>query len=201
MIRKLVIAFLLLLSSTHVLALSEEACLAETIYREARGEQFLGRVAVAQVVINRTKDARFPKTICKVVFQPGQFTWTPEYRKPLANADSRMIARMVMDGSYTIQDFPATYFAQKKLHPAWKVTKVRTIGNHTFYKSREIMKDYTKNGILANAYLQDNSFSDPEYVAEYVAETKPSRAKRDVSMHKAFKESYGRARRDEDLDD
>lgn len=129
---------MLLLPLTKALALSEQQCLSEVIWREARGEPFLGKVAVAQVVLNRTKDARFPKTICKVVFQPGQFTWTSWYRKPLADTDSKMIARMVINGTYTISNFPAIYFVHKKMRPTWRVTKVRTIGAHCFYRSREI---------------------------------------------------------------
>lgn len=47
--------------------------LAHLIYGEARGEPYLGKVAVAAVVLNRVSDDRFPKTIAGVVYEPGAF--------------------------------------------------------------------------------------------------------------------------------
>ena len=47
--------------------------LAHLIHGEARGEPYTGKVAVAAVVINRTRDGRFPKTIASVIYQPGAF--------------------------------------------------------------------------------------------------------------------------------
>lgn len=47
--------------------------LAHLVYGEARGEPYEGQVAVAAVVINRTRDSRFPKTIAGVIYQPGAF--------------------------------------------------------------------------------------------------------------------------------
>ncbi len=47
--------------------------LAHIIYGEARGEPYTGQVAVAAVVLNRTRDSRFPKTIAGVIYQPGAF--------------------------------------------------------------------------------------------------------------------------------
>lgn len=54
-------------------------CLAQAIYWEARNQPFQGQVAVAQVVLNRREDARFPDSLCGVVFQRTergcQFEW------------------------------------------------------------------------------------------------------------------------------
>ncbi len=47
--------------------------LARVIYGEARGETYVGQVAVAAVVLNRVEDSRFPKTIAGVVYQAGAF--------------------------------------------------------------------------------------------------------------------------------
>jgi spore cortex-lytic enzyme len=47
--------------------------LARLVYGEARGEPYEGKVAVAAVVLNRTTDSRFPKTISGVIYQPGAF--------------------------------------------------------------------------------------------------------------------------------
>ena len=47
----------------------ELKCLANNIYYEAGGENFEGKVAVAQVTINRTQDENFPNDVCGVVYQ------------------------------------------------------------------------------------------------------------------------------------
>jgi len=44
-------------------------CMATTLYAEARGEGDKGMVAVGYVIVNRTKDGRFPTTVCEVVKQ------------------------------------------------------------------------------------------------------------------------------------
>ena len=44
-------------------------CLARNIYYEAKGEPFEGKVAVAQVTINRMESGLFPNDLCKVVYQ------------------------------------------------------------------------------------------------------------------------------------
>ncbi|MEZ0537327.1 cell wall hydrolase [Caldicellulosiruptoraceae bacterium PP1] len=48
--------------------------LARAINGEARGEPYIGQVAVGAVIINRTKHPGFPKTISGVIYQPGAFT-------------------------------------------------------------------------------------------------------------------------------
>lgn len=48
--------------------------LARLVYSEARGELYVGQVAVVAVVLNRVRDSRFPNTISGVIFQPGAFT-------------------------------------------------------------------------------------------------------------------------------
>ncbi|WP_414705237.1 spore cortex-lytic enzyme [Pseudobacteroides sp.] len=47
--------------------------LARLIHGEARGESYTGRVAVGAVILNRTRDGRFPKTIAGVIYEPGAF--------------------------------------------------------------------------------------------------------------------------------
>lgn len=47
--------------------------LAHLIHGESRGEPYTGKVAVGAVVLNRTRDSRFPKTIASVIYQPGAF--------------------------------------------------------------------------------------------------------------------------------
>jgi N-acetylmuramoyl-L-alanine amidase len=44
-------------------------CLAQALYHEARGETELGRIAVAQVILNRVRAKVYPDTICGVVYE------------------------------------------------------------------------------------------------------------------------------------
>jgi spore germination cell wall hydrolase CwlJ-like protein len=51
-------------------------CLETNIYRESNGEPYAGMLAVGLVTLNRVKSSMFPSTVCKVVHQPYQFSWT-----------------------------------------------------------------------------------------------------------------------------
>jgi N-acetylmuramoyl-L-alanine amidase len=48
--------------------------LGRAITGEARGETYVGQVAIGGVILNRTRDPRFPSTIPEVIYQPGAFT-------------------------------------------------------------------------------------------------------------------------------
>ena len=54
-------------------------CLALNIYHESRDQPFLGQVAVAQVVMNRVRDKRYPNTVCEVVKQSPTYSWKPDF--------------------------------------------------------------------------------------------------------------------------
>jgi N-acetylmuramoyl-L-alanine amidase len=60
-------------SSSSISPSKDADLLARLIYGEARGEPYIGQVAVASVILNRTRDSRFPKTIAGVIYQPGAF--------------------------------------------------------------------------------------------------------------------------------
>lgn len=59
---------------------AEQYCLAQNIYFEARGEGRIGQEAVAWVTLNRVMDLRWPNSVCRVVWQPSQFSWTHDGR-------------------------------------------------------------------------------------------------------------------------
>jgi spore germination cell wall hydrolase CwlJ-like protein len=118
----------------------EVECLAKNIYFESRGEPFHGKIAVAQVTLNRVNDSvRFAKTICKVVFERKQFSWTNNPRQHITDKtawqESLVIAQAVLEGTLYIADFPAKYFHARQVSPVWakSLKPLRTIGNHVFY--------------------------------------------------------------------
>ena len=61
-------------SSKNVTNSNDVDLVARLINGEARGEPYEGQVAVGAVILNRTRDSRFPSTIAGVIYQPGAFT-------------------------------------------------------------------------------------------------------------------------------
>lgn len=111
-------------------------CLAEVIYRESRGESFKGKLAVGQVVLNRVKHSLYPQSICDVVFQKYQFSWTITFKRFKATKEFYNIADIVIRGNHELRNFKATHFHGQSISPKWKYTlkRVAIIGNHIFYK-------------------------------------------------------------------
>jgi spore germination cell wall hydrolase CwlJ-like protein len=114
----------------------EVQCLADNIYYESRGESFKGKLAVAVVTLNRTKSPDFPHTICGVVYQKDQFSWTRTKHKITdfyAWTDSLLAASMAMEDSNVLGNFRATHYHNNTVSPAWGLRKVAKIGKHIFY--------------------------------------------------------------------
>ena len=118
---------------------AELLCLAKNIYYEARGEPMYGKIAVAQVTLNRvTHRTEFQSSICGVVYAKHQFSWTMEkHREPRGEAwrEAQAIAKAVIIGTAHFPDFKALYFHNLTVQPQWNKTKelVARIGNHIFY--------------------------------------------------------------------
>ena len=78
---------------------SEVYTLARLINGEARGEPYIGQVAVGAVVLNRVKSPSFPNTISGVVYQPGAFDAVADGQINLSpGQDSIRAARDAMNG-------------------------------------------------------------------------------------------------------
>lgn len=116
----------------------EVLCLAKNIYHESRGESFEGKLAVAQVTLNRVAHKTlFKSTICGVVYQSKQFSWTinpRSVRDRSAWDESVKIAKAVM-GGLRLTNFDAIYYHTHAVKPSWRVGKqiVKVIGSHIFY--------------------------------------------------------------------
>ena len=109
-------------------------CLVQNVYYEARGESQQGKIAVAHVTLNRTRNPKFPKNICEVVYQPGQFSWTQGVpkAKPLAKEWRESYAAAAE--AYNTRGFDAIYFHNKESNARWNLKPVKIIGKHHFYK-------------------------------------------------------------------
>lgn len=120
----------------------ELECMALNVYHEARSERIEGQIAVAHVTMNRVKHEYFPDTICDVVYQNKQFSWTwtvPDHRpkEKAAWKQAQVIARDVMIGNTVDPSEGATFYHANYVNPFWakdvsmKVSKI--IGLHVFY--------------------------------------------------------------------
>lgn len=103
-------------------------CLATNVYMEARGEPMEGQIAVAKVTLNRVKD----NTICDVVYEPNQFSWTNSYKGVAYNVQSLNAAALAFNSN---DDFKATHFHADYVKPGWRkrLKEGVKIGKHIFY--------------------------------------------------------------------
>jgi spore germination cell wall hydrolase CwlJ-like protein len=139
-------------------------CLAEAIYYEARSESLRGQLAVAEVVMNRVHDARFPKTVCGVVYQGHyrdtgcQFTFTCDgslRNKPSGDAwdRARVIALHVSMGLAKPVTNKATHYHTDYVNPYWAAGLVETavVGKHIFYRFPRTGPEWTTARLALDA--------------------------------------------------
>lgn len=111
--------------------------LARLISGEAKGEPYIGQVGVGAVILNRTKNPKFPPTIASVIFQPGAFESVSNgsiwYSHPTReNLRAAQDALSGWDPTYGSLFFWNPY---KKVNPwIWRRPVVTQIGRHVFGK-------------------------------------------------------------------
>lgn len=113
---------------------AEFRCLVRNIYYEARGESLEGQIAVGQVTLNRLKT--HAPTICRVVYQPHQFSWT---MKPITKGIDKIAwetAERAAILAYNTKGFEATHYHNFSVSPKWGYEKIAVIGNHQFYQQK-----------------------------------------------------------------
>ena len=123
-------------------------CLARNIYHEAGYEPFEGKVAVAQVTINRAESGQFPSDICQVVYQKNvvyqkvlcQFSWyctAAGSQKPMNGpvyTESMEVAKKVLLEGFRLRDLnDALYYHADYINPGWGKKPIVKIGHHIFY--------------------------------------------------------------------
>lgn len=130
---------------------SEDLCLAKAVYFEARGEPLIGQVAIAEVVLNRIVDSRYPNTACGVVFQNQhrrhkcQFSFAcdgqsdrPRHTRSWEKA--LKVVALVMDGERSGIAKRATHYHATYVTPRWSahLSKLGQVGSHIFYREETI---------------------------------------------------------------
>lgn len=129
-------------------------CLALNIYYEARGSNLADKAAVADVVLNRTQDRRYPASICEVVQQGRQdangnmirhqcqFSWYCDGRSDVPQDldlwnEAQIIAyNMLASGKFRGITEGATHYHATYVNPSWAadLQQVGRIGGHIYYR-------------------------------------------------------------------
>ena len=123
-------------------------CLTRNIYWEAASEPFEGKVAVAQVTLNRVESGRFAPTVCGVVYQKNvfyekvvcQFSWFCEGNHKIKAVyqpmwqESELVAKKVLLENFRLPSMKnALYYHADYVNPNWRKARIEKIGNHIFY--------------------------------------------------------------------
>jgi spore germination cell wall hydrolase CwlJ-like protein len=121
----------------------ELKCLADNIYYEAGNQSTQGKLAVADVTLNRVKSPKFPKTVCSVVYQRTkrvcQFSWVCERNKNVRSAQqytqSKKVAeKVLLSGANSgILGRNVLFYHADYVNPRWNLKRVAKIGDHIFY--------------------------------------------------------------------
>ena len=159
--------FLMLFSSelksmnTDYVIHEDEYCMALNIYHESRSENLAGKFAVADVVLNRVYDNRYPDSVCGVVKQAKlspwwldqgkevpirdqcQFSWYCDGKADDPNdgdawRDSLLVAYQILkENKHRGLTEGATHYHANYINPYWAPSfhQVGTIGSHIFYRA------------------------------------------------------------------
>ena len=119
-------------------------CLALAIYHEARGENYVAKLAVSKVIFNRMESKRWPSGTCEVVFQPKQFSFVQKGRVPMPKNEEIWqktydLAEKIMKNPEILPKTDADHYHSVRVKPVWrtKLYRIARIGNHVFYSYKQ----------------------------------------------------------------
>ena len=139
----------------------DEYCMALNIYHEARSDNLAGKFAVADVVLNRVRDDRYPTNVCDVIYQGDhkpswkdpsklvpvrnrcQFSWYCDgksddpYDSDAWNEAVLISSQIIKERKYRGLTEGSTHYHADWIEPYWAPTlqAVGTIGSHIFYRA------------------------------------------------------------------
>jgi len=120
-------------------------CMVAALFFEARDQPITGQEAVAQVIMNRVADDRYPNTVCGVVYEPRQFSFThdgmsdnpadyPTHFDAIAYMQLTQLASQAISGQIDY-GITSTHYHADTVSPSW-VNHYKMdgqIGDHVFY--------------------------------------------------------------------
>lgn len=133
---------------------NEYRCTVRNLYHEGRGEGLVGQAYIVKTVLNRVRDTRHPHSVCKVIYQNKQFSWThqiPKNKQQVPNkttSEKELLKQLEALSTVVILldrvgiDFTqgSQFYHSVKVKPNWdysKLEKTKVVGNHVFYKRKE----------------------------------------------------------------
>jgi spore germination cell wall hydrolase CwlJ-like protein len=123
------------------------------MFHEANFEPIEGKIAVAQVVMERVKDPRYPSTACGVVFQPKQFSYVERSVKKQEQWEKYVpLGEAILKGLVDNPVPGATHFHANYVNPYWSksMVKVKQIGHHIFYDDNVKIENFWESGVPKN---------------------------------------------------
>jgi len=125
----------------------ETYCLAQNIFFEARSESLASQAMIAEVTLNRVASKHFPNTVCDVVWQRKQFSWTHDGKHDDPTRMSfldREAWKEIYKAAELIINNPegylpktgATHYHADYVKPYWtsEMKYLGKVGSHLFYK-------------------------------------------------------------------
>ncbi len=133
-------------------------CLVCSIYFEARGESQQEQVDVAQTMITRVLDRRYPDTMCGVVWEKSQFSWTHD-GKPDNIPNGSVLRQVVKSARIAVNSGPNGYtnYHATYVNPGWRCKSKERRGAHIFCNKgfQRQASDLLVRDILANLEMKD----------------------------------------------
>lgn len=124
----------------------ELICLSKNVYFEARNQSIAGKMAVIFVTLNRVKSNKFPNTVCDVVWQRKQFSWTHDGKSDVPYEhdefnEIKALAYYILKspGAYVDITNGSLFYHASYVKPIWisQMTQTVVIDDHIFYKRKK----------------------------------------------------------------
>lgn len=114
-------------------------CMMCNCHHETEGESYAGKVAVGKVVMTRVGMDSYPNSVCGVVYQPSQFSWTlsSTKRRERISGESYRNCYRAVQASLAFRGHYASHFHTPSVSPRWARTcrRLERIDGHIFYES------------------------------------------------------------------
>ena len=170
-------AFLILLNVTNSVAgdvvdYKEIYCLAANSYFEARGEPFDGKIAVAQVVINRVKSNKYPSTVCKVITEgPVKESWKTKKYPLLPFEERKFYPRRDKCQFSWFCDGKSDVIPLKRKNGKWNKT-IERLWRDSLYAALLVYSNKTKNLIGKSTHYYAYNKVNPDWASYLVEHSK-----------------------------
>ena len=142
------LAWILWLASMFQQPVGDHACLAATVYLEARGESVMGQMAVAEVAMRRRESGQWGNSLCAVLKARGQFALSTTGKNYIFSdvvswRQAWMVANVAIEMWALPPDLRVTvvpkadhFYASNSGPPPWaKGSPLAVIGDHSFYRA------------------------------------------------------------------